>query len=206
MLWTAPLTALLSLPAASVLGIVPAESPERLAYLIVMALLGVWSLLGAGKALEGRNLDATTRRLLYLGIGLFLGTASLFFDQAFRLPAPPANPRGIPIVHGLAPWLLGTGRPSDVLAVESLAYFGGLFLIGGWTRLTGRDRKARFRVGPVLVAGLVATLLWPFLPTDAPYGVALAALIAIVTQLVSPWNESAAAYARATRKRKWWTA
>jgi len=31
----------------------------------------------------------------------------------------------------------------------------------------------------------------------------VAVLIAIVTQLVSPWNETAAAHARATRGREW---
>jgi hypothetical protein len=54
----------------------------------------------------------------------------------------------------------------------------------------------------VLVACFCAALLWPVLPTTEPYGIAVAALIATVTQLVSPWNEAAAAYARAVRKRR----
>jgi hypothetical protein len=174
-----------------------------LAYLIVLALAGVWSLLGVAKALEGRRLDAATRRMLFLGIGVLLGTASLLFDQTFRFPPLPGVGRGVPVATGFVPWLVGSMQPNELMALESLGYFGGLFLINGWGKLAVRDRRARFRIWPVIVAGLCATLLWPILPTPEPYGVAVAALIAVVTQLVSPWNEAAAAYARATRKRKW---
>ena len=156
------------LPAASVLGILPAEEPERLAYLIVMALLGTWSLLAAGKAVEGRSFDATTRRMLSLGIGLLLGTVALLFGQAFRFQPLPAGPQGVPVATGVVPWLVGGVRPNELLALESLIYFGGLFLINGWAKLAVRDRKARFRVWPVLVAGLCAALLWPILPTADP--------------------------------------
>jgi hypothetical protein len=202
MLWAAPLTALLALPAAGMLGILPAEEPERLAYLIVMALLGTWSLLVSGKAVEGLSFDATTRRMLYVGIGLVLGTVAVLYGQAFRFQPFPAGPQGVPIATGVVPWLVGAGRPNELLALESLIYFGGLFLINGWATLAARDRKARFRFWPVLVASFCAALLWPILPTADPYGVAVAVLIATVTQLVSPWNEAAAAYARASRTRR----
>jgi hypothetical protein len=93
-------------------------------------------------------------------------------------------------------------RPHELLTLESLGYFGGLFLINGWGKLAVRDRKARFRVWPVAVAGLCAALLWPVLPTTEPYGIAVAVVIATVTQLVSPWNEAAAAYNRSVRNRR----
>jgi hypothetical protein len=202
MLWAAPLCALLALPTAAMLGIMPADEPERLAYLIVMSLLGTWSVLVAGKAGEGRRLDPATRRMLYLAIGLLLGTAGLFFGQAFQFQPLPSGPRGVPVATGVVPWLVGAVRPQELLALESLGYFGGLFLINGWGKLAVRDRKARFRVWPLLVAGFCAALLWPILPTVQPYGIAVAVLIATVTQLVSPWNEAAAAYARWARNRR----
>jgi hypothetical protein len=204
MLWAAPLTALLSLPAAGMLGIEPAAEPQQLAYLIVMALLGIWGFLVANKAFEGRTLDPTTRRMLSLGIGLLLGAASLLFDGAFRVGPPSDTPQRILIGTGLAPWLDIRNWPGA--ATESLLYFGGLFLVGNWWKLASRDRKARFRIWPILVASLIGSLLLPFSPTAQPYGIAVAALIASVTQLVSPWNERAAAYARATRSRRWWPA
>jgi hypothetical protein len=202
MLWAAPLCALLALPAAGMLGILPADEPERLAYLIVMSLLSTWSLLVAGKASEGRSLDPATRRMLYLGIGLLVGTAGLLFDQAFRFQPLPTGPRGIPIATGVVPWLVGAMRPNELLALESLGYFGGLFLINGWGKLAVRNRRSRFRVWPIVVAGLCAAVLWPVLPTAEPYGIAVAVVIATVTQLVSPWNEAAAAYARWARNRR----
>jgi hypothetical protein len=184
------------------LGILPADEPERLAYLIVMSLLGTWSLLAAGKAGEAWRLDPATRRMLYVGIGLLVGTAGLLFGQAFRFQPLPNGPRGIPVATGVVPWLVGGMRPQELLTLESLGYFGGLFLINGWGKLAVRERKARFRVWPVAVAGLCAALLWPVLPTTEPYGIAVAVVIATVTQLVSPWNEAAAAYARSVRNRR----
>jgi len=201
MLWAAPMTALLSIPAASLLGISPFEEPQQLAFLVVMALLGTWGILGLGKVLEGRSLEATTRRLLYLGIGLLLGTAGLLFDQGFQLRPIPPGARHVLVGTGFTPGGMVATSPSE--ALEFLIYFAGLFLTVGWWKLAGRDRKARFRIWPLLVSALLAGVFWPFLPTAQPYGVAVAVLMATVTQLVSPWNEAAAAYARATRKRKY---
>ena len=126
----------------------------------------------------------------------------MLFGQTFRFPPLPGAGPGVPVADGFVPWLVGSVRPNELIALESLGYFGGLFLINGWGKLAVRDRKARFRIWPVIVTALCATLLWPLWPTPEPYGVAVAALVAIVTQLVSPWNEAAAAYARANRKRK----
>jgi eukaryotic-like serine/threonine-protein kinase len=201
MLWAGPLAALLSFPAASLLGILPAEEPQQLAYLIVMTLLGTWSVLATDKVFEGRSLDPTTRRMLSLGIGLLLGAASLLFDQVFRHGPPSDAPQRILVGTGLAPWLDSRTLPG--VTTESLVYFGGLFLVGGWWKLAGRDRKARFRVWPILVTTLIGALLMPVSPTAQPYGVAVAALVATTTQLVSPWNEAAAAHARAIRNRRW---
>jgi hypothetical protein len=201
MFWAAPLIALLSLPAAGMLGIVPADAPQQFAYLIVLALLGIWSLLVANKVFEGRSLDPTSRRMLALGVGLLLGTAAWLFDQAMPLRPGPLPPGGVTswVVDQFVPG----ARPNEVSdTLEALAYFGGLFLVGPWRNLAGRDRKARFRVWPVLVAALLAALLGPLSPAVQPYGVAVAVLIAAGTQLVSPWSEAAAAYARANRDRR----
>ena len=85
-------------------------------------------------------------------------------------------------------------------------YFGGLFaLTTGWLPATVRDRKVRFRLSPILWTALLATVLIPFWPYERWDGVYIAVLIAAVVQLVSPWNESAAAYAqyvRASEKQK----
>ena len=201
MLWAAPITALLALPAAGMLAIEPSQSPQQFAYLIVLALLGTWSLLASDKAFEGRSLDPATRRLISLGIGLLLGIVSLVFDEVFRLGPPSGTSRYI--LHQTAAWFDPRWGTLPWATTESLAYFGALFLAGGWWKLAGRDRKSRFRIWPIFFASLVGLLLVPFSPTPQPYGIAVAALIATVTQLVSPWNEAAAAYTRASRDPKW---
>ena len=49
MLWAAPLLALLTIPAAALLGIDPSSNPQQLAYLYGMALLGTWTALVPNK-------------------------------------------------------------------------------------------------------------------------------------------------------------
>jgi len=69
----------------------------------------------------------------------------------------------------------------------------------GWLSATVRDRKARFRFGPILWTALLSAVLIPFWPYERWDGVYIAVLISAVVQLVSPWNESAALYARYVR-------
>jgi eukaryotic-like serine/threonine-protein kinase len=182
MLWAAPLLALLCLPAAALLGIDASSNPQQLAYLYGMALLGTWTTLIPAKALETRKLDGATRRLVSLVTGLLLGGAGILLAQNLRL--------------GLGPQQEFFPRPRNL----ELAYFGLLYAItGGWSFLAVRDRKARFRVIPILLSGLLATILVPFWPYTRPDGIAIAVLIATGVQLVSPWSEAASLYARYVR-------
>jgi hypothetical protein len=84
-------------------------------------------------------------------------------------------------------------------------YFAALFAImAGWSPRTVRDRPSRFRVRTVVWSGLVAAALIPLWPYQRPDEIAIAAMIATAVQIVSPWNEAAATYARyvkATKKK-----
>ena len=165
--------------AASVLGIDPSADPQQLAYLFGMALLGTWTALIPNKAIETRRFDATTKRLIALGGGLLLGVVGAFLANNVQIG---------PTVQNVFDF-----EPRNLEPV----YFGGLYAImAGWLGLTSRDRKARFRFSPILWTGLLATMLMPLWPYERWYGVYIAVLIAAAVQLVSPWNESAAAYAR----------
>jgi hypothetical protein len=182
MLWAAPILALLTIPAAAILGIDPGRHPQNLAYLYGTALLGTWASLIPSKVLEARRLDRTSRRLVALAVGLLLGGATLVLARSVRLDLNLQreffdNPRG------LAP-----------------VYFGLLYgVTGGWASLTARDRKSRIRILPVLGTALLAGALFPFWPYERPDGIAIAALIATTVQVVSPWNRAAALYARYVR-------
>jgi eukaryotic-like serine/threonine-protein kinase len=189
MLWATPLVALLMVPAPSLLGITDvASNPQQLAYLFGMALLGTWTALIPNKAIETRRFDKTTKRLIALGGGLLLGVVGAVLASNVQL--------GVNVQNAFF------AEPRNLETV----YFGGLFaLTTGWLPATVRDRKVRFRLGPILWTAIVATMLIPFWPYERWAGVYIAVLIAAVVQLVSPWNETAAAYAqyvRASEKQK----
>jgi hypothetical protein len=182
MLWAAPLLALLTIPAAAVLGIDPARHPQELAYLYGMALLGTWTTMIPTKALETRRLGLTSRRLIALGAGWLLGCAGMMLARSVRLEGSLQN------------------EFFDNPRALSPVYFGLLYgITGGWASLTARDRKSRFRILPILGTGLLAAALFPFWPYERPDGIAIAALIATTVQIVSPWNKAASLYARYVR-------
>ncbi len=188
MLWATPLLALLMVPAWSLLGINVSSDPQQLAYLFGMALLGTWTALIPNKAMEMRRIDKTTKRLIALGGGLLLGVVGAVLAKNVQL--------GVNVQNAFF------SEPRDLETI----YFGGLYaLTTGWLPVAVRDRKARFRFGPILWTALVATMLIPFWPYQRWDGVCIAVLIATAVQVVSPWNESAAAYAqyvRASEKQK----
>jgi hypothetical protein len=182
MLWAAPLLAVLTVPAAAILGIDPSRHPQQLAYLYSMALLGTWTALIPSKVLETRRLDFSSRRLVALAAGLLVGGTSLVLGHSIQLDLTVQRE----FFH----------HPFNLAPV----YFGLLYAImGGWSFLTARDRKARFRVLPILWTGLLAAVLVPFWPYERPDGIAIAALIAMGAQLVSPWNKAASQYAQYVR-------
>ncbi|WP_406694499.1 hypothetical protein V5E97_25835 [Singulisphaera sp. Ch08] len=129
-----------------------------------------------------------------LGVGALVLTAWLGLAPGRSVP----DPFSIELVS----WL-GSPQDSNTAPLRFPAYFALLGLLtGGWKSLTVRDRKARFRLVPILLTTLVAAILFPVGPTSVPSNIAAAVSIAIVTQLVSPWSEEAAAYAQALKKRR----
>jgi hypothetical protein len=182
MLWAAPLVALLAVPATAILDIDLHANPQQVAYLYGMSLLGTWLALIQSKALETRKLDTTMRRLLAVAAGVGLGAIGIALAQSLQL--------GFRETHQFFK------HPKNL----ELAYFGGLYALStGWWSLVRRDRDSRFRFWPILTTALCSTMLIPVWPYERPDGIAIAALIATAVQLVSPWSETAAAYARYVR-------
>jgi hypothetical protein len=198
MLWAALASVLVSLAAGAALGIDVTREPQQLAYLFALTLLGSWGALAANKATEGRAIDPGGRRLLDVLVGGLLGVGGLVLAPWLGLTPgggfPGANRMLVDWVGPLGP---------NAAPLRFPAYFCLLALLsGGWRSLAARDRKARFRILPLLGTALAAAVLFPVWPSTEPANIATAVSIAAVTQLVSPWNEAAAAYARAQKKRK----
>jgi serine/threonine protein kinase len=201
MLWAAVLSLIVTAMAGAMLEIDLGRNPQQLAYLFVLTLLGSWAALVAGKATEGRKVDPNTRHLLNLVVGVLVGGAGLLLDGWTRLGLTPAAIRLEAVTRELGPW--SVPAVVDTAPLRYLTYFGLLYLLcGAWSSLAARDRRKRFRIVPVLGTALLAGVLFPVWPYTEPYNVAVGVLIATVVQLVSPWDEAAALYARAHRKRK----
>jgi hypothetical protein len=188
MLWAAPLLALLTLPAAAALEINPERNPQQAAFFYLTALLGTWTALIPGKVLETRRLDWASRRLIAAVVGWLTGFAGLTLARILRLD--------LDLQHGYF------HNPLGLMPF----YFAALYLLtAGWWSGTTRDRPSRFQLRTVLWSGLVSLALFSLWPYQRQDGVAIAAMIATAVQLVSPWNRTAAAYAKyvkATKKQK----
>ena len=182
MLWAAPIVALLTVPAATLLGIDLSGDPQQLAVLYGMSLLGTWTTLVPNKLIEARKVDGTNRRLLAMAAGLLLGGVSLALGRLLRLDFEPQT-AFFDNSRNLGP-----------------VYFGALYAVmGGWSSLVVRDRATRFSILPIVATGLVAAALMPFWPYTRQDGIAVAILVATAVQLVSPWNEAASLYTRYVR-------
>ena len=140
------------MPAALLLGVdVPAQ-PERVAFLFGMSLLGVWGTLIPDKLFEGRRLDPSARRLVNLAAGALVGLTGVALASWVELGSAP----GLGLLGRRGRADVGVrGRPWAAL-ISYVAYFGVLALLVGWPWMAARDRKARFRVFPVVKAGAVA--------------------------------------------------
>jgi hypothetical protein len=182
MLWAAPVLALLAIPTMALLGIDPSNNPQQLAYLYGMSLVGTWTALVPSKIIETRKIDGTSRRLIFLAAGLLLGVMGILLSHNLRLDMEIQReffdePRNLQVV-----------------------YFGALYAImAGWSSVATRDRAARFQIRPLLWTTMLSGALMPFWPYTRPDGIAIALLIALGVQVVSPWNEAASLYTRYVR-------
>jgi serine/threonine protein kinase len=190
MLLAAPLTALLTIPAAAGLDINTSQDPQQVAFLFGLSLIGVWATLASNTWAEVRTFDKRARRMLSAAAGLIVAGCGMWLDWSLR---PSFN---WPRRH------LYFDHHPDATIGAFLIYFAILFVVArSWSGLTARDRPRRFRFKPVLYTAVLALLLAPFWPYRRPDGVAIAAITAIVLQLVSPWSEEAAEYAKYARAR-----
>jgi hypothetical protein len=202
MLWATPLAllaAILCLPTFPAFQVPLPEDPLQLAYLFGLTLLGSWGVLVPNKLWETYQVEPATRRFVFLLLGLLVGAAGVFLSQWARLnPNPVLTGRGFD--PNLVSWSRTLGRRDLVQALGFASFFGLAFGANGWWKMTARDRYKRFRFIPVVKAGAIGALIGAITPSPQPWGMIVITLIAIVTQLVSPWSRAGAEYVRATGK------
>jgi hypothetical protein len=182
MLWAAPVVALLSLPAAAVLGVGIDRDPQQIAYLFGLGLVGTWATLIPNKIFENRPVDTSTRRLVSMVGGLVVGALAILLGRSLQL--------GLPLEHDYF------SNPQDLEPFYFCSMYGAS---AGWYGLAARDRGKRFRILPLAWTALLATMLVPLWPYSRWDGIAVATLIAATTQIVSPWSERSSRYAQYLR-------
>lgn len=144
--------------------------------------------------------EAWNRRITLMCLGFVVGLAAMWFD-GFQLPWPATedpNPDSLrPVINPDAPardpFFWGIYRDNQTLPVLAgyLSYFGLMFLVLRWWKMTELHRSARFRVGSLIATGFWACVLMNLLPTTTQRAEAFGALVlsAAIVQLVSPWQE-----------------
>jgi eukaryotic-like serine/threonine-protein kinase len=180
LLFAAPMVAALTLLASSLNEFDLTRSPESAAFLFGTSLLATWGVLIPSKLLEGRA-NTFMKRIAFVGAAALVGLGSWALAGALDVLPLFTHPRsaGIPFEPPVA-----------------AGYFAGLSLIGGWWALSPRDRKARFRLWPLVRTGAAGALLVPIVAVPPAYGISAALITAIAAQAVSPWNKQAATYTR----------
>jgi len=182
------LSAATCLVVALVVMFLRGETPEpnQYAWLAMSSILGSWCVLVPAKIWEGSRGDAALRRFVMLAIGLAFGAIAfgLLNWLMISLSAYSASPMGGPAREFKSGFFDSLGAPK---MIAFLAYFGFLFLIVRWWRLADPARSTRLSIWHTAVAVFCSwalTLFWPF---PQPWGVMVAATIAISVQLASPW-------------------
>ena len=178
--FAAPMVAALTLLATSVHDFDLTRNPERAAFLFGTSLLATWGVLVPAKMLEGRA-DTFTKRALFVGTGALVGVGASALAVAFDVGPWPGQP---------------FASSGNFLTTTGAFYFAALSAAGGWWNLSPRDRKARFRIWPLVRTGAAGALLVPVVALPPAYGLSAALITAVAVQAVSPWNKQAAAYAR----------
>jgi hypothetical protein len=195
MLLAAPLAALaaaLILPAYEPLGIGLPRDPLQLAYLFGMILLGTWAVLVPAKLWEPLADSRTQQRLSYLAIGAGVGAVGTALARwTFLMPSP------VHLVRAHAGYVnvLDTGLRVHPAALGFVGFLALAYGANGWWKLTSRDRWRRVRFFPVAKAAALAGAIGLVCPSPQPWGVVVVATIAMLVQVVSPWNREAALYA-----------
>jgi hypothetical protein len=181
--------------AACVAPLLSSEQPasENMATYLWLALVGTigsWAVIVPSKLSEGRMEDQVPMRLTLLLLGALVGTIAWFLADMLLLSVPrwgdPVSARFGILSNELLKW----PRADSVSAISPayfIAYFAFLYLLPRWWRQTEFTRSGRVSLWWIVVCVGWAWLLHFFWWFPQPAGMMVAGVIALSTQLASPW-------------------
>jgi len=158
--------------------------PEQFAWLLVVSILGSWSIMIPSKFWEGTRGEAVLRRFTMMVVGLLLGLVA--FGIATGLLVELFHGASImdPPDYDMPGSFYDAGRP---MALAYMAAFGTLFLILRWWRQADPLRHSRLSLWALAVSVVVAIIVaaaWHF---PQAWLAMVAASISVSVQLASPW-------------------
>jgi serine/threonine protein kinase len=159
---------------------------RQFAWLALVGTAGAWGILVPSKVWEGRDGEPLLRRFTLLCVGLGMGAFSFFVSDALYLDLPAKWGALRPPVGD---WTgLDLFKPDGGMQLTlHLAYCAFLLPILRWWKQADPLRTSRlgFWATTVCIAwAWVLSLAWPF---RQPWGMLLAAVIAVGVQLSSTW-------------------
>jgi hypothetical protein len=177
-----------------------------------LGLAGCWIVLIPAMLWTRRASESLGRRASLMCLGLLVGVLALWlegYDLSMLLsqapdPTPVAQAASVTVADtGHKPiWrsLFMTGNSLPVVACY-LSYFGLGFFGIRWWQLADRRRPQRFSLYAVVAAAILGCLLMILLPygTQQILGVVTLVMVAIIVQLVSPWQRPVEARPRKLR-------
>jgi hypothetical protein len=159
-------------------------------WIATVSTLGCWAILIPSKFVEGKLEDQVPMRITLMLLGALLGLVAWGIADALMLktagwPEPIDVGRGL-VSHEMLGWTKGETGANPPAAVY-VAYFAFLFVLPRWWRQTEYTRATRMSLWCVIACVFAAWLLHIFWWFPQPQGMITAAVIALATQLASPW-------------------
>jgi hypothetical protein len=159
-------------------------------WLVTVGTLGSWAVLIPAKFAEGKLEDQVPMRLTLLLCGALVGAVAWVMGDTLLLHSPGWG-EPVDVGHGLLSHeTLGwpaTGEGMNPSLPVYIAYFAFLFLLPRWWRQTEFTRDRRMSLWWITVCVGWAWLLHIFWWFPQPTGMLAAGVIAMATQLASPW-------------------
>jgi serine/threonine protein kinase len=166
------------------------EAMAAYCWLVIVGTLGSWAILIPSKFAEGKLEDQVPMRITLMLLGALLGIVAwgvgdaLFLQMAgWREPIDAG--RGL-ISQEMLGWPRITDGSNPPVHVY-ISYFAFLFVLPRWWRQTEFTRATRMSLWCVIACVFTAWLLHIFWWFPQPIGMITAAIIAVSTQLASPW-------------------
>jgi hypothetical protein len=171
----------------------PQSSSELTAtyfWFAIVGTLGSWAILVPSKVVEGKLEDQVPMRITLMLLGALLGLVAWGIGDGILLKLPswrePVDVgRGL-LSHEMLGWAR-TERGMNPAAAVYVAYFAFLLVIPRWWRQTEYTRTTRMSLWNVFSCVFMAWLLHIFWWFPQPFGMLVAGIISVSTQLASPW-------------------